>query len=116
MRRQIRSSFLLAAAAALILHACGGDVMAPDAVIPNQGVDKYLDRVANNCGNLELGNQTVAYLLDVNNNDAYFVDISSKLYFDRVTETQYREDINSQYPTGTNQRALDCIIAQLDGG
>jgi hypothetical protein len=116
MKRQIRNPLLLAAVAALTLHACGGDVMAPDAVIPNQGVDKYLDRVAKNCGDLEIGNQTAAYLLDINNDDVYFLDITSKLYFDRVTEAQYREDINSQYPTDTNQKALDCIIAQLDGG
>lgn len=103
---------LLAAVAALTLHACG-TVVAPDALLENPGAEAFLDRVGSHCGKLSIGNQTLGYLLDENSDDTYLVDESSKLYFGDVSRATFANDINSFYPTGENQPALDCLFAQL---
>lgn len=115
MKHGIANSLILAAAL-LTLHACGGGIMAPDALIEDPGAEAFLDRVGKNCGKLSIGNQQLSYLLDDNNDDTYFVDVSSKLYFGETTKSQYTDDINSFYPTDANQPALNCIFTQLDGG
>ncbi len=99
--------------AAIALHGCGGDLVAPDSVVEDPGAKAFLDRVDKRCGKLSLGNQPLNYLLDVNGNDVYFIDETSKLYFGKVERATFADDINSFYPTGANQPALDCIFAQL---
>ena len=94
------------------LAACGNPVV-DDRVVENSGAEAFLDRIAKNCGSLSVGNQPLNYLLDQSNDDTYFVDESSKLYFGRVDKAAFATDINAFYPTGTNQRALDCIFEQL---
>lgn len=97
---------------ALGLTACGNPVV-DDRVVENKGAEAFLDRIAKNCGNLSVGNQQLRYLLDESNDDTYFVDESSKLYFGRVDKAAYATDINAFFPTDTNQPALDCIFEQL---
>ncbi len=41
------------------------------------------------------------------------MDETSKLYFGRVDRDAYCADIDSFYPGGSNQAALDCIFEQL---
>jgi hypothetical protein len=94
------------------LAACGNPVV-DDRVVENKGAEAFLDRIAQNCGKLSVGNQQLNYLLDQSNDDTYFVDESSKLYFGRVDKAAYATDINAFYPTDTNQPALDCIFKQL---
>ncbi len=102
-------------AAVIVLHGCGGGLVTPDSVVENPGAEAFLDQVDKRCGKLSIGNQPLSYLLDVNSNDAYFIDETSKLYFGKVDQSTFADDINSFYPTGANQPALDCIFAQLGG-
>lgn len=95
--------------ATLILAGCGGGLVAPEGSQSNA----FLDRVGSHCGKLSIGNQPIDYLLDVNSNDVYFVDEASKLSAGEIDRATFSSDINAFYPTGTDQRALDCIFAQL---
>jgi hypothetical protein len=97
----------------MALGGCGSDPVVSDRFVENKGAEAFLDRIAQNCGTLSVGNQQIRYLLDVNSDDTYFVDVSSKLYFGRVEKDAYTSDINAFYPTGTNQAALECIFQQL---
>jgi len=110
MRHILRES-LFVAATVLALSACGGGLVAPEGVQSNA----FLDQVSASCGKLSIGNQQIDYLLDFNSNDVYFVDEASKLSAGEIDKATFADDINSFYPTGANQRALDCIFAQLDG-
>ncbi len=106
-----RMTFSTAIAITLFsLSGCGGGVLAPEGAASNA----FLDQVAANCGKLKIGNQPIEFLLDVNSNDVYFVDETSKLSAGQVDKSTYTNDINAFYPTDTNQAALDCILDQLN--
>lgn len=107
--KHIKTVSVLLSLAISALSGCGGGVFAPEGRQPNA----FLDQVAANCGKLSIGNQPIDYLLDVNNNDVYFVDEASKLSAGEIDKATFTSDIDAFYPTGTNQRALDCIFAQL---
>lgn len=107
MKRMIVST---AAIASIALSGCGGGLIAPEGPATNA----FLDRVGTNCGKFSIGNQPINYLLDVNGNDVYFIDETSKLAAGSVDRSTYANDINAFYPTGANQAALDCIFDQLD--
>lgn len=114
MRRHMQYIPLLSVlVGAAVLPACGGNPALSDRLVENTGAEAFLDRIAQNCGTLSIGDQQLKYLLDVNSDDTYFVDVSSKLYFGRVSRDQYASDINAFYPTGANRDALTCISAQL---
>ena len=114
MRRHIQYIPLLSALiGAAVLPACGGNPALSDRLVENKGAEAFLDRITRSCGTLSVGDQQLKYLLDASSDDTYFVDVSSKLYFDRVSRDQYASDINAFYPTGANQDALACIFAQL---
>jgi hypothetical protein len=106
-----RPRVLLPALTVLALSGCGGGLVAPEGPQSNA----FLDQVSSACGKLKVGNQPIDYLLNVSG-DAYFMDELSKLSAGEIDRTTFAGDINGFYPTGTNQRALDCIFAQLDGG
>lgn len=99
--------------ATIVLHGCGGDLVAPDSITEDPGAEAFLDRVDKVCGKLSIGNQPLNYLLDASGNDTYFIDESSKFYFGKVDQATFADNINSFYPTSANQAALDCIVAQL---
>jgi len=110
MKRIVPQSFLLAVTA-LALSGCGGGLVAPEGPQSNA----FLNQLSARCGKLSIGNRPIDYLLDVSSNDVYFVDEASKLSAGEIDEATFTNDINSFYPTGNNQRALDCIFAQLGG-
>jgi hypothetical protein len=91
---------------------CGTQGFAPDALVPNRGVDAFLDRIGKACGDLNLGSGTVAYRLQ-NQDDVYFVDESSKLWSGDVTLAQYADDISSFYPGGDTVKVVACVERQL---
>jgi len=99
--------------AALALPGCGADGFARDSVVESQGADAFLNRIQNNCAKLSVGNQQLGWMLSSDNNDVGFVDAASKYYLGQFTAKQFRDYIESFYPTGTNGPALDCIDSQL---
>jgi len=106
----------LAAAVTAAIAGCGQNLVAPDAVVEGSGTEAFLDRIDKRCGNHRLGIQTVTYILNFSQDDAYFLDVTSKLYHGKIDRPTYADDINSNYPAGANQPAIDCIFSQLDGG
>ena len=98
------------------LSGCGGSVMAPDPFIENPGAEAFFDRVAKQCSDKTIGRSTLEILIDQSqeeNQGAYFIDLTTKLYFGKVSRQQYASDINSFFPAGDNQEGLDCIFANL---
>jgi hypothetical protein len=100
----------------LMLSGCQGGLVAPDAVVEKPGVEAFYNQIANACGHHSLGNQPLNYLINISNSDDndYFLDETSKLYYGRIDRSTYATDINGFFPTDANQPALNCIFAQLD--
>lgn len=102
----------LAFSLAFSLAGCGTTGFAPDSVVENPGADAYLDRVAKACGNLDLGTATIGYLLQ-GQGDAYFVDLTTKLWYGEITRAKYTDDISAFYPGSDASKAVRCIFGQL---
>jgi hypothetical protein len=97
--------FVGALVGTMALIGCAADWALSDRFVEDKGAEAFLGQVEQNCGTLSVGNQQLKYLLDESSDDTYFVDESSKLYFDRVDRDAYSTDINAFYPGGTNQAA-----------
>jgi hypothetical protein len=111
--RYRKPSVLLLSASLLTLAGCGADGFSRDALVESPKAEAFLDRIETNCGKLSVGNQPIGWLLSTSSNDTTFVDASSKLYLGQFSRSDYASFIDSFYPTGTNQPALDCIFKQL---
>jgi hypothetical protein len=108
------------AAAMLLALALPG--CAPDAVknIQATGFNAFLDRIAASCKPLRLGTfdagsaiQRGGMLGDADY--AYFLDITSRLYYGRVSPDAYTSGITASFgPGGDTSRSLDCILGNLD--
>ncbi|WP_242467378.1 hypothetical protein [Thiocapsa imhoffii] len=101
-------------AGVLALSGCGGDLIAPDSLFETPGAEAFYNQIADVCGHLSVGNQPLNYLINVSDDNVYFLDETSKLYFGRIDRSTYATDLNGFYPTGTNTAALNCIFEQLD--
>ena len=97
--------------ASLSLAGCGGGLMAPEGPQSNA----FLDQISDNCGKFNIGSQPIDYLLSANSNDTYFMDETGKLSAGEIDKATYTNDINSFYPVGNNDRAIQCIFEQLEG-
>jgi hypothetical protein len=96
------------------LSGCGGNLMAPDPIVENPEAEAFLNRVAEQCADKTIGRSSLNMLINqTQDEDAYFTDLTTKLYFGKVSHQQYASDINSFYPIGDNQAGLDCIFEQL---
>lgn len=100
---------LLISALSLAMAGCGAGGFAQEGPESNA----FLNKVQANCGKLSVGHQTIGWLLSSNSADTTFVDATTKLYSGQFSQSDYASYINSFYPTGTNESALDCIFDQL---
>ncbi|MBS0320950.1 MAG: hypothetical protein JSR18_10455 [Proteobacteria bacterium] len=104
----------LALASALTLAAC-----APDTVSNKRatGFDAYLNTLRA-CHPLQIGSMDLSVYLDYDSMGdtqyLYFMDQTSKLYYNRVSYAQYRESMTAFFGAGTsNQASFDCIFNKL---
>lgn len=97
--------------ASLALAGCGGGLVAPEGPESNA----FLDQISTSCGKLNIGSQPIDYLLSADSNDAYFMDEAGKLSAGEIDKATFTDDINSFYPVGNNDRAIQCIFEQLEG-
>jgi len=102
-----------------LLAGCGTGLMAPDPLVENPDADAFLDRVAKQYASKTIGRASLGTLIDDSQDvdqGAYFVDLTTKLYFGKVTREDYKNSINTFFPTGDNQAGLECIFANLGPG
>ena len=93
---------------------------APDSVrnIQATGFNAYVNQIASVCQPLQIGSQDVGELIRRNamgdNNYEYFMDVTSRLYYNRLGPEGYRTAVTGFFGDGTsNQRSFDCIIGNL---
>lgn len=93
---------------------------APDAVrsVQATGFNAYLKQIGQVCQPLLIGSQDVGRMIQMNDmgvdNYNYFVDVTSKLYYDRLTPASYRQAVVGFFGAGTsNERAFECIFRNL---
>ena len=105
----------LAAALATAVGAC-----APDSVRSAQavGFNGYLNTIGQLCQPMLIGQYDVGEWIRMNtmgnDNYDYFVDVTSKLYYNRLTPAGYRQAVVGFFGSGSgNERAFDCIIRNL---
>ena len=105
--RQSRRS-LTAISIALSLGVAG---CAPDAILPERPYDAFLDRVQRNCGNLRLGPEFINTLL--RQQDPYFLDLTSRLFYGRVSEQNFVDALESFYNAPPGSPSIRCILQQM---
>jgi hypothetical protein len=93
---------------------------APDTVSNRYatGFNAYLEQIAVACKPLMLGRYDMSYKLlqkDMYDDDLnYFMDLTSRLYYQTVSSDSYRSGINGFFGGGaTTDRGVSCIIANL---
>jgi len=92
------------------LTGCGGNLVAPEGPESNA----FLDKVDARCGKLSVGSQPINYRLDMNSDDTTFLDETAKLGAGMIDAETYANDINSFYPMGNNQAAIDCVVGLVE--
>jgi hypothetical protein len=93
---------------------------APDSVRSAQatGFNAYLKQLPTSCKRIQIGDADLTELISqsamgVNGYD-YFVDVTSKLYYNRMSQASYRQALVGFFGTGTyNDQAFDCIFRTL---
>jgi hypothetical protein len=118
----VRSSHL---GAASISALCLGLIAllsgcAPDSIRSNQatGFNGYLKHIGAVCKPLIIGSRDIGEALRMqnagDNTYDYFIDVTSKLYYNRISPAAYRENLNAFFGTGNyNNAAYDCILGNL---
>jgi len=101
-----------------ILQAVAG--CAPDAVrsVEATGFNAYIKKLGQVCQPLIIGSADVGEWIRMNSmsvdNYNYFIDATSKLYYNRLTLAGYRQAVAGFLgPGSSNERSFDCIISNL---
>jgi hypothetical protein len=104
-----------------LLLLCSGIVAgcAPDTVKSMQatGFDGYLQQVGT-CRPLQIGDQDIGEMMRQGgmgtDNYNYFLDQTSRLYYNRISAGQYRESLTGFFGSGSsNDASFSCILAKL---
>ncbi|MEO8345092.1 MAG: hypothetical protein ABI607_05295 [Betaproteobacteria bacterium] len=90
---------------------------APDALNNRQatGFDGFLSKIQVECAPLLLGGQQMSSALQTgagDNNYNYFLDQTSRLYYQKIGVGGYRESLTAFFGPGY-ERAINCIITKL---
>lgn len=104
-----------------LLAAFGVAACAPDSVrnYEAHGFNKYLDKIQTACENTRLGQHEVGEWLRSGSNDSdsdyvYWLDQTSRLYYNRITVPEYRDAIAGTLGGAKpNADALNCIVRNL---
>ena len=93
---------------------------APDAVrsVEATGFNGYIKKLGQVCQPLIIGSADVGEWIRMNSmgvdNYNYFIDATSKLYYNRLTPAGYRQAVTGFLgPGSSNERSFDCIISNL---
>ena len=108
--------FLRSACAAValagIVSACAPDSWSS---VKATGFNGFLKMIQVQCSPLLLGGQDMSWALQSgagDNNYNYFLDQTSKLYYQQIGTGGYKESLTAFFGAGYD-RAIECIIAKL---
>ncbi|MCG6875034.1 MAG: hypothetical protein LJE97_08075 [Betaproteobacteria bacterium] len=89
------------------LSAC-----APDAWKPDKPFDRFLNSVQTACYYDPISSTTVGNLLEPSGNDnaSYFLDVTSRLYFGKITQSDWTLMITSQLQANATDRGVRCLL------
>jgi hypothetical protein len=79
----------------------------------------YIRKIGTACGPLRIGTKEIGEMIRLSDagNDtdyAYFLDVTSKLYYNRISPAAYRESVAGAFGPGAgNDAGLDCILNNL---
>jgi hypothetical protein len=114
LRRPARI-LLAALPPAIALTSC-----APDSVrsVEATGFNAYMQKLGQVCQPLLIGDADVGEWIRMNamgnDNYTYFVDVTSKLYYNRLAPAGYRQAVVGFFGAGSsNDRSFDCIFRNL---
>jgi hypothetical protein len=121
MRQQPRRPLpALGGAAILLASAILAVGCAPDSVrsVQATGFNAYMKQLPTACRPLIIGSQDIGNQImmnDMGDNDYnYFVDVTSRLYYNRISPDSYRQALVGFFGAGTpNDRSFDCIFRTL---
>jgi hypothetical protein len=107
---------ILALALGALLAGC-----APDAVrsVDATGYNGFIRTIGTACRPLQIGDRDVSEMIRLQNggNDNgydYFLDVTSKLYYNRISPAAYRENLTGFFGAGTsNEASFACILNNL---
>jgi len=111
------ASFVSLLALVALIAGC-----APDAVrsIDATGYNGFLRKITAVCQPMLIGDRDVGEMLRLeggSSNDGgydFFLDITSKLYYNRISPAAYRENLTGFFGAGTsNNAAFTCILNNL---
>ena len=116
-----RDRFATAAQLAVaIATAIAATACAPDAVRSNQavGFNAYIQKLGQVCHPLQIGDQDLSRMIleqaTGEQNYIYFIDNTSRLYYNRLTPQSYRQALVGFFGTGTyNEQSFNCIFLNL---
>ena len=113
--RMAASSGLAAVLTGWLLAAC-----APDSIrsVEATGFNGYMQKLGQVCQPMLIGDADVGEWIRRNemgnDNYTYFFDVTSKLYYNRLTPDGYRQAVVGFFgPGSSNDRAFDCIFRNL---
>jgi len=114
MNRNVVTQFCVSATVATILLLSG---CAPESWSNARatGFNGYLKTIAVQCSPLLLGGQEMSWALQTgagDNNYIYFLDQTSKLYYQKIGPSGYSESLTAFFGAGYD-RAINCVIAKL---
>jgi len=108
------------AVVASVVAVCALTACAPDVWRgrPATGFNLYLDRITIACKPLVIGNRDLGDALVkggfYDNDYNYFFDLTSQLYYGRISRDAYRVGITAFLgPGAETARSLDCIVTNL---
>jgi hypothetical protein len=109
MKKAMLKAFPFLPVTAMVLVASLGGC-APGAWNEQSDTDKFFDAIENACPQ-RIGGFEISTL---ENNNASFLDITSRLYYGKIDAAGYREFVTSfSDSTAETNQAIDCIIAHL---
>jgi len=114
LRKKLALSASLLAVGA-VLAGC-----APDAVrsVDATGFNGFLRQIGTVCRPLQIGDQDIGEMLRFGGAGTdsynYFLDVTSKLYYNRIPPVEYRQSLTGFFGSGTaNGASFDCILNNL---
>jgi hypothetical protein len=117
---RLQSASTLTQVALAVLGTMLATGCAPDSVrsVQATGFNAYIKQLPTSCkplliGSEDLGQQII--MSDMGNNDYnYFLDVTSKLYYNRMSQQSYRQAVVGFFGAGTyNEASFNCIFRTL---